>query len=79
MCISITVVSVMAYIHIMVIVKQVSVFLCSARKNKSYDISSPTISDGTRKTSSQADVMVSHLNADGPLSLNRSGCWTTSP
>ena len=65
-------------LHIQIL-QQVSVVFCSRwKKNKSYDISSSsTLSNENVRQTFQADVMASLLNADGPLSLGRSGCWTT--
>ena len=44
--------------------------------NKPYHISSSsTLSNENVRQTFQADVMASLLNAGGPLSLGRSGCW----
>ena len=86
-CINIAVIFVMAYnpnvvVHIMVIVKQVSVFLCSAREKQILRcfISSHFwwyfSTDKNARQAFQEDVTASLLNAHGSLSLDRSGCWT---
>ena len=83
MYINVAVISVMAHnlnvvVHIL-IVQQVSVVICSAWENKSYDVSSPPNANGIfRHIKMLAKlVLASLLNDYGPLSLDRSECCTT--
>ena len=66
------------------IVQKVSVFRFSAREKKSYNTSSPSISDSTLfvtdengKQGFPANATRSLLNADGSLTLHKSGCSAT--